>query len=103
MGVKVVCEIEGVVDDFDVLIDFTSPVATLAHAQACAAAGRRRVIGTTGFDADQRSRLPEHIAGIPVCMAANFSVGVNLCFKLAEVASRVLRENVYNEIGEAQP
>jgi len=100
LGVQVVSEIEGVVDDFDVLIDFTSPVATLAHARACGAAGRRMVIGTTGFDADQRSRLQEHIAGIPVCMAANFSVGVNLCFKLAEVASRVLGDSVDIEIVE---
>src|SRR5690606_11278736 len=38
------------VDDFDTLIDFTSPAATLAHLEFCAAHGKHLVIGTTGFD-----------------------------------------------------
>ena len=43
--------------DFDVLIDFTAPAATIANAEFCVAQGKAMVIGTTGFDADQQAAL----------------------------------------------
>lgn len=101
LGVPVVADIQQVIDDFDVLIDFTAPHATLANAERCGAAGRGMVIGTTGFTAEQKQQLLDCTRDIPVCMAANFSVGVNLCFKLTELASRVLGANADIEIYEA--
>lgn len=100
-GVRVVGDIDAVINDFDVLIDFTAPVATLANARACAAAGKRIVIGTTGFNDAQKAELLGNRKTIAMCMAANYSVGVNLCFKLADIAARVLGDEVDIEIMEA--
>ena len=81
-------------DAFDVLIDFTAPAATIANAEFCAMQGKAIVIGTTGFDANQQSALETILAGMPAVMAANYSVGVNLCFKLTKLASEVDRKSV---------
>lgn len=101
MGVAIVGDIRQVVDQFDVLIDFTAPVATLANAVACAAAGKGMVIGTTGFDEAQKAQLTEAIGPIAVCQASNFSTGVNLCFTLLDMAARVLGDEVDIEVYEA--
>jgi len=100
-GVLVGADIAAVVDDFDVLIDFTAPLATLANAEVCAKAGKGMVIGTTGFDAGQKAELERLIAPIAVCQASNFSTGVNLCFKLLDMAARVLGGDVDIEVYEA--
>jgi len=100
-GVSVVGEIEAVVDQFDVLIDFTVPGATLKNAEVCAAAGKGIVVGTTGFSIEQKAVFDSSVASIPVCVAANYSTGVNLCFKLLETAASVLGDDVDIEIYEA--
>jgi 4-hydroxy-tetrahydrodipicolinate reductase len=86
---------------FDVLIDFTVPAATLDNVEFCAAAGRRMVIGTTGFDPAGLERIRAAAERIPVLMAPNMSVGVNLCFKLIELAAAVLADEVDVEVIEA--
>lgn len=86
---------------FDVLIDFTRPEASLAHLSLCLARGVRAVIGTTGMTALQKACLAETAAAIPVVFAPNMSVGVNLCLKLLEVASRVMGDDCDIEILEA--
>lgn len=101
VGVPLVEDLAAVTDRFDVLIDFTSPEATLAHAAVCRRAGRRMVIGTTGLSQDQRAQLAEAARDIAIVFAPNMSVGVNLCFKLAEIAARVLGDEVDIEIIEA--
>lgn len=100
-GVPVVADINSVIDQFDVLIDFTAPVATLANIAACAAKGKRIVIGTTGFNAGQKAQLLALAEKTGAVMAANYSVGVNLCFKLLDVAARVLGDDVDIEVYEA--
>ncbi|MFZ5654466.1 MAG: 4-hydroxy-tetrahydrodipicolinate reductase [Pseudomonadota bacterium] len=100
-GVPVTGNLAGVADDFDVLIDFTAPPATIAHARVCAAHGRAMVIGTTGFDAAQQAELDILTAGLPRCMASNFSTGVNLCFRLLELAAQVIGRDSDIEIYEA--
>ncbi len=100
-GVQVVGNIEAVIDQFDVLIDFTAPAATLANARACGRAGRQLVIGTTGFDAQQQQELEQSLAPVAACQAPNFSTGVNLCFKLAELAAQVLGDDCDIEVYEA--
>jgi 4-hydroxy-tetrahydrodipicolinate reductase len=86
---------------FDVLIDFSAPVATLANARLCAGAGKPIVIGTTGFSPEQKAELLRTLAPVPACMASNFSTGVNLCFRLLDLAARVLGDEVDIEIVEA--
>lgn len=100
-GVTVVGDIAEVVDAFDVLIDFTSPSATLANAAVCAANGKRMVIGTTGFTAEEKQQLLAHQAVMPICMAANFSTGVNVTLKLLELAAKTMGADVDIEIVEA--
>ncbi len=101
-GVAVVADINDVINDFDVLIDFTAPVATVSNAQACQAASKKMVIGTTGFNDQQQQDFDSFIQGIAVCKATNFSTGVNLCFKLSALAAEILGGEDYDiEIYEA--
>jgi 4-hydroxy-tetrahydrodipicolinate reductase len=97
----VVDDLASVVDDFDVLIDFTRPEATVAHAALCRDQGKCLVVGTTGLSAEQEMQLRTAAASIPVVFAPNMSVGVNLTFKLVELAARVLGDGVDIEIIEA--
>ncbi len=101
LGVTVGGDLAAVGGDFDVLIDFTSPEATLAALAHCRSHGRGLVIGTTGLDAVQKQAIVDAAATIPVVFAPNMSVGVNLTFKLAELAARVLGDSVDVEIVEA--
>lgn len=100
-GVAVTGDLESGIADFDVLIDFTLPEGTLRHAQICARHGRPIVIGTTGFSAGQRMQLDEASRHIPLLLAPNMSVGVNLCLMLLETAARVLGDSVDIEVIEA--
>jgi 4-hydroxy-tetrahydrodipicolinate reductase len=100
-GVALVGSLEEVIDQVDVLIDFTVPSATLANAALCAERGVAIVIGTTGFTPQEQARLEAAAAGTAVCKASNFSTGVNLCFKLLDMAARVLGDEVDIEIYEA--
>lgn len=100
-GFAVVSDLAAAVADFDVLIDFTRPEATVAHAALCKAKGKRMVIGTTGLSSAQEAELRIAAETIPLVYAPNMSVGVNLTFKLVELASRVLGESVDIEIIEA--
>jgi 4-hydroxy-tetrahydrodipicolinate reductase len=100
-GVAIVSDIATVVDDFDVLIDFTSPAATVNNVSVCREAGKKLVIGTTGCSEQQLASIHAAAGNVSICMAANFSVGVNLCFKLTDIASRVLGNDADIEIYEA--
>lgn len=100
-GVTITTNLADVMDDFDVLIDFTSPQATLIHAELCAAHSRAMVIGTTGFTEAEKQQLLAYQQQIPLCVAANYSTGVNLCFKLLETAARVMAAEADIEIVEA--
>lgn len=85
----------------DVLVDFTRPEGTLAHLEACLAAGKAIVIGTTGFAPEQKARIDAAAKRIPVMLSPNFAVGVNVVFKLAEVAAKALGEGYDVEVIEA--
>ena len=100
-GVTVAASLEEVADQFDVLIDFTAPVATVANAAFCAANGKKMVVGTTGMDEQQTAQVVAAADNTAICMASNFSTGVNLCFKLAELAAEVLGDETDIEILEA--
>jgi len=100
-GVMLSGDLARVLDDFDVLIDFTHPNVTLQNLALCRKARKAMVIGTTGFTAEQKLTLLEASKEIPIVFAANFSVGVNLCLKLLDTAARVLGDEVDIEIIEA--
>jgi len=97
----VVMESLDVCPEFDVLIDFTSPASSLAHLDFCQSKGRRMVIGTTGFAETEKAHIQKAAEDIPIMLAPNMSVGVNLCLKLLDTAARVLGDDVDIEIIEA--
>jgi 4-hydroxy-tetrahydrodipicolinate reductase len=98
--IAVSATLQEVLDQFDVLIDFTAPDATADNATICAQHGKKIVVGTTGFDDQQLHRVHQASENTAVCMASNYATGVNLCFKLAELAAKVLGEEVDIEISE---
>lgn len=87
--------------DFDVLIDFTRPEATLANLALCRQHGKKMVIGTTGFDDAGKQAIADAGKDMAIVFAPNMSVGVNLSFKLAQIAAQVLGDDVDIEIVEA--
>ena len=101
LGVNVEDSLDRALDVSDVCIDFTLPGPTVEHAEACRSRRRALVIGTTGLSADQRSKLEDAARDIAIMHAPNMSVGVNLCFKLLDIAARALGDSVDIEIIEA--
>ena len=101
LGVVLADSIKKVVQDFDVLIDFTAPAATMYNLEVCRASGKHIVIGTTGLDDDQKVAVADAGKDIGVVFAPNMSVGVNLCLKLLQTAARVLGDTVDIEVIEA--
>jgi 4-hydroxy-tetrahydrodipicolinate reductase len=101
IGVVVGDSLHAISGEFDVLIDFTLADASTENVRICREAGKRAVIGTTGFSAVQRARVAEDAVHIPIMLAPNMSVGVNLCFKLLEMAAGVLGDEFDVEIIEA--
>ncbi|MBE2896507.1 4-hydroxy-tetrahydrodipicolinate reductase [Pasteurellaceae bacterium HPA106] len=100
-GVRVSDDIEAVIKDFDVLIDFTRPEGTLAYLQHCVEHHKKMVIGTTGLDASEKAVLARAGKQIAIVFASNYSVGVNLVFKLLEKAAKVMGEYCDIEVIEA--
>lgn len=101
LNAPVVSDLARHTDAFDVLIDFTTPDATMAHVRLCLEAGRGLVIGTTGLSAEQEAEIRAAGGTIPLVFAPNMSAGVNLCFKLVELAARALGDTVDVEVIEA--
>jgi len=87
-------------DDFDVVIDFTSPDATLMHLDLCRSAGKAMVIGTTGFTAAQKQQISDAARDIPVVFSPNMSAGVNISLRLLTLAAKALGDDVDIEIVE---
>lgn len=86
---------------FDVLIDFTRPEGTLEHIKFCVANGKKMVIGTTGFDDAGKQAIQAAAEQISIVFASNYSVGVNLVFKLLEKAAKVMGDYCDIEVIEA--
>jgi 4-hydroxy-tetrahydrodipicolinate reductase len=95
-AVKITSDV-GTIAQADVVLDFTRPEGTLAlikHARAM-------VIGTTGFTEEDKGAIADAAKRIPIVLAANFAVGVNTVYKLAETAARILGDAYDVEIIEA--
>ena len=74
----------------DAIIDFSTPEASVLFAEAAARKKKPCVVGTTGFDAGQLSRIKDCAKRSPVFLSPNFSPGMNLLFRLAELAAASL-------------
>lgn len=100
-GIAITDNFSTVLPGCDVLIDFTRPAGTLEYLSICRTKGVKMVIGTTGFSAEQKSTLKAASKDIAIVLAPNMSVGVNVTFKLLDMAARSLSEGYDIEIIEA--
>lgn len=101
-GVLIESDVRTALAKADVLIDFTRPEGTLAHLAVAAELGVKLVIGTTGFSDAQKAEIAVHAQKTAVILSPNMSVGVNVTFKLLEMAAKALQEGGYDiEIIEA--
>ncbi|WP_413761662.1 4-hydroxy-tetrahydrodipicolinate reductase [Variovorax sp. Varisp41] len=100
-GVAIQADLRAGLQDAQVLIDFTRPEGTMAHLAVCRELGVQAVIGTTGFSDAQKAEIAEIAKDIAIVMAPNMSVGVNVTFKLLEMAAKALSTGYDIEIVEA--
>ncbi|MGW8313090.1 MAG: 4-hydroxy-tetrahydrodipicolinate reductase [Desulfuromonadales bacterium] len=100
LGVTITDSLEQALAGADLLIDFTFPAVTLANAAVCARLGKQMVIGSTGFNPEQRGKLAEFARQTPIVFAPNMSVGVNVCFKILKDIAQTLGDGFDVEIVE---
>lgn len=100
-GVTIRSDFAAALPGSDVLIDFTRPAGTLAHLAVCRQSGIKLVIGTTGFSAEEKETIRVASSDIAIVFAPNMSIGVNILFKLLEVATRALPAGYDVEVIEA--
>jgi 4-hydroxy-tetrahydrodipicolinate reductase len=101
LAVSITSDPERALDGAQVVIDFTLPGASPGHARRCLANSVPMVIGTTGHGDPALGELRKVAERLPIVMAPNMSLGVNLLFKLAELAARALDASYDVEIVEA--
>jgi 4-hydroxy-tetrahydrodipicolinate reductase len=100
LGVRIADALDAVCRPEHVVLDFTAPAATLAHAGIAAERGAGLVIGTTGFDAGQRRALEDVARRTRTVLAPNMSVGVTVLTELVTAAARLLGASFDAEIVE---
>lgn len=100
-GVLISHDVDAALKGADVLVDFTRPEPSLDYLAACQKAGVNMVIGTTGFNAEQKAVIADAAKDISVVFAPNMSVGVTLLINLVQAAAKVLSEGYDIEVIEA--
>ncbi len=100
IGVSITSDRQRVLNDCDMLIDFSAPTASVENVRAAAESGKAIVVGTTGFSEEQRKELDKTGPRTRCLIAPNMSLGVNLLFGLAEMTARSLGPNYDVEIVE---
>jgi len=101
IGITISDDIEALIDSSDVIIDFTTPSATLKALKTASRRGKPMVIGTTGFTKEDLSEVRRLTNSIPCVMAPNMSVGVNLILRVISDIAKVLKDEYDVEIIEA--
>lgn len=100
-GVKIESDIAKAMSGANVVIDFSGPDFTMRLIDYCEKNGVAIVIGTTGFNGEQKHRISQASKVIPVLLSPNMSVGVNLLFHLTEIVTGILDDSYDIEIVEA--
>lgn len=100
-GIILTDGLENIIAGCDVVIDFTQTGSSIEHLKLASAKGKAMVIGTTGFSKDQIREIESLAKNVPVILAPNMSVGVNLLLKVLRDIARVLGDEYDIEIVEA--
>ncbi|MFN3870512.1 MAG: 4-hydroxy-tetrahydrodipicolinate reductase [Aquificaceae bacterium] len=96
-GIPLTSRLEDVLPLGDVVIEFSgNPTAAVSHAKLSALAGKGTVIGTTGFTPQEIEEIRSYSKNAPILLSPNMSLGVNLLFKLVEIASKVLKDKGFD-------
>lgn len=85
----------------DCLIDFTRPAGTMNHLQACLEHDCKLIIGTTGFNEEEKEKIQQAGEHIAIVFAPNMSVGVNVTLRLIEMAATLMQQGFDAEVFEA--
>lgn len=100
LDINITDDISGIADQIDVMIDFTVATSVSANIRKCVSANCKMVIGTTGLTHDDHDLIKSASKKIAIVFAPNMSIGVNLCFKLLEMAAQVIGDDSDIEIIE---
>ncbi|MDP2276686.1 MAG: 4-hydroxy-tetrahydrodipicolinate reductase [Nitrospirota bacterium] len=100
-GVKLSDSLGNIIDNADVIIDFTSPASTMENIRLASTKGKAMVIGTTGLSKDEIKEIEILSKKIPCVVASNMSTGVNLLLKILQDVARVLGDEYDIEIVES--
>jgi len=101
INITVQDDLSKVLDQFDVLIDFTRPEPSMQYIELCRQAGKQVIIGTTGYSDEQKAQIAVAAKDIAIVLAPNMSVGVNLSLKLLEMTAKVMGDYTDIEVIEA--
>ncbi|MGD0843868.1 MAG: 4-hydroxy-tetrahydrodipicolinate reductase [Geobacteraceae bacterium] len=101
LGIIITDDLNELVKGCDLLIDFTTPKVSLKNLEVCGLFRKAIVIGSTGFTDQERALAQELAKDIPVVLAPNMSVGVNVCFKVLADIAGILGDDFDVEIVEA--
>ncbi len=101
LGIPIQSDIDKILPQAQVVIEFSAPEATLAHLDSISKAGKAMVIGTTGFRAEDQAYIRKQGEYIPVVFSPNMSVGVNMLFQLLPQIAKSLGHDYDIEIVEA--
>lgn len=86
-------QLKDVIEPIDVFIDFSVPSATLEYLEVCLNRSCAMVIGTTGLNESQKAVLKKASNHIPIVFSPNMSIGINVCYKLLDLASKILKDH----------
>ncbi|MCD6308100.1 MAG: 4-hydroxy-tetrahydrodipicolinate reductase [Candidatus Latescibacteria bacterium] len=100
LGITLDNNLGTVIENADVVIDFTVADSMLETAEQCSNASVPLVSGTTGLSTGDREKFIRIVEGIPCVYAPNMSVGVNLLFKLVAETASILGDDYDVEITE---
>ncbi|WMY97238.1 MAG: 4-hydroxy-tetrahydrodipicolinate reductase [Arsenophonus sp.] len=93
LDIKIQNNIFNVLDYFDTLIDFSEPKSTLYYLNICKKYKKSMIIGTTGFNKEEKKCIKNAAKKIPIIYSTNFSIGMNIIFKILKIMTKFLGKN----------
>ncbi|WP_348666428.1 4-hydroxy-tetrahydrodipicolinate reductase [Arsenophonus symbiont of Ornithomya chloropus] len=96
INIMVTDDLVNVLNDFDILIDFTTPKSTQSSLLICKKYKKSMIIGTTGFNEIDKKIIKETSKEIPIVLSENFSISMNVIYKLLAITAKLIGE--YSDI-----
>jgi 4-hydroxy-tetrahydrodipicolinate reductase len=100
LDVTLTANLEQVIEESDVVVEFTNRAATMKHAKLSHEHKKAMVIGTTGISDIERETIRSYAQTVPIVLSPNMSLGINTLFHLVALAAKMLGEDFDTEIFE---